>query len=283
MRTLLLPCVALSSLLLPFSATAQDDRAAATTAASDAISSSFDAPAFVEEGAGSSYRGNQSTLSVLFHGLGFDVHAGVNGAGGDIALPVARRFNVRVGGDYLRYSGQFTEQGADVDAAVRLGNGRAALDWFPFGNGFRVSPQLVFAIQTRLDATVVIPPGRSIELNGQEFVSSDFDPLHGAATVRTRKTAPGISVGWGNISPHGDRHWSFPTELGFYYIGQPSLTVNFSGTACDPTQPPAIGCEQVAQDPDFQQSLAAFIRRNQHNLSYASFFPIASVGVGYRF
>jgi hypothetical protein len=44
-----------------------------------------------------------------------------------------------------------------------------------------------------------------------------------------------------------------------------------------------VGCESVDQDPGFQQNLTAFKARNDHNLSYASFFPIFSVGVGYRF
>jgi hypothetical protein len=39
----------------------------------------------------------------------------------------------------------------------------------------------------------------------------------------------------------------------------------------------------VDQDPGFQQNLAAFIARNNHNLSYASFFPVFSVGFGYAF
>ena len=219
----------------------------------------------------------------LLHGLGIDIHVGANGAGGDIALPVGRRFNLRAGGDYAQYSRHFTEEGANIDAALRLGNGRVALDWFPFGNGFRVSPQMVFAVQTQVTATVLIPPGETVELDGHDFISSFTNPLHGCALVTTRKTAPGLSVGWGNISPHGERHWSFPAELGFYYIGQPNLNVSFSGSACEPTLPSSVGCEDVTQDADFQSSLTAFVKRNQHNLSYASFFPIASIGVGYRF
>jgi hypothetical protein len=39
----------------------------------------------------------------------------------------------------------------------------------------------------------------------------------------------------------------------------------------------------VQQDEGFQRDLAAFIRRNNNNLSYASFFPVASFGVGYSF
>ena len=74
----------------------------------------------------------------------------------------------------------------------------------------------------------------------------------------------------------------FPVEAGFFYVGQPKLTVNFSGTACDITNP-SYGCGKIQDDPDFQKDLAAFIARNNHNLSYAKFIPMVNVGIGYRF
>jgi hypothetical protein len=120
-------------------------------------------------------------------------------------------------------------------------------------------------------------------LNGQDYISSFTDPLHGGGSVDFRKASPGFTLGMGNVIPRTGNHLSIPIEAGFYYVGQPGLKVNFTGSACDPTQPPAIGCESVNQDPGFQQNLAAFIARNNHNLSYASFFPVFSVGFGYAF
>ncbi|MGI4758191.1 MAG: hypothetical protein ACRYGF_15255 [Janthinobacterium lividum] len=219
----------------------------------------------------------------FWHSLGFSVHAGVNGVGGDVAVPLAQRFNARVGYETFHYSASFTQEGADVNAKLQLGNGHIALDWFPFRNGFRISPQAMIGIRTRVDATVLVPSGSVINLDGKDYVSSSTDPLRGSAVVGTRHAAPGFSIGWGNIAPRGQRHFSFPVDLGFYYIGQPRLNVNFQGTACDPTVPGPAGCQNVTQDADFQKSLNAFIRRNQNNLSYASFFPVASFGVGYRF
>ncbi len=249
---------------------------------SSSLPSGVESPASDAEAA-DGFVPRHATGRILLHGLGFSVHAGANGLGGDIALPVAKRYNVRVGGEYFHYTTQFAQEGADVTAALRLGLGRAAVDWFPFNNGFRVSPQVVFGIQTRVNASVVVPSGRTISLDGQDYVSSDADPLRGTALIQTRKVAPGLTVGWGNIAPHGDRHWSFPVDLGFYYIGQPSLDVTFQGSACDPRYPQPLGCQEVTSDPGFQRDLNAFIQRNQNNLSYVSFFPVASFGVGYRF
>jgi hypothetical protein len=162
-------------------------------------------------------------------------------------------------------------------------SGHASLDWFPFGGHFRLSTLVVFANNNRVKATALIPPGNTITLNGQDYVSSTNDPLHGAGSIDFRKASPGFTLGFGNIVPRTSGHFSFPVEAGFYYVGQPDLKVSFTGSACDPTQAAAVGCESVNNDGGFQQSLSAFVARNQHNLSYASFFPVFSFGFGYSF
>jgi hypothetical protein len=216
-----------------------------------------------------------------FSGAGIAANAGVGGIGFDVATPLSRKFNVRAGSEFFTYSTTFIEQGAHVAANLRLQSAHASLDWFPFRNGFRVSPLLVFANNNRGQASAVVPPGDTISLNGQDYTSSAADPLRGAGSVDFRKFSPGLSVGFGNIVPRSGKRFTFPVEAGFYYAGQPGLKVTFTGSACDPTEPPDIGCQSVVQDPNFQQSLAEFIARNNHNLSYASFFPILSIGIGY--
>jgi hypothetical protein len=217
-----------------------------------------------------------------FSALGFATRVGLGGTGFDIATPVATRFNLRAGGDFFSYSTTFQEQGADVGVNLHLRSGHAALDWFPFGGHFRLSPQLVFGNNNRVLATAIIPSGSTVTLSGQDYISSYTDPLHGSGRIDFNKVSPGLSFGFGNLIPRDRSHFSFPVELGFYYVGQPSLQVSFTGSACDPNYAASIGCESVNQDVSFQQSMAAFKSRNDNNLSYASFFPIFSVGFAYR-
>jgi hypothetical protein len=221
--------------------------------------------------------------SRLFSAIGVSASVGIGGIGFDLATPVGRRFNLRAGSQFFSYSTTFQEQGATVNAHLRMQSSHASFDWFPFRNGLRVSPLVVFANNNRGQATAVIPPGETLTLNGENFVSSVADPLRGAGSVDFHKVSPGLSAGFGNIIPRSGKHFTFPVEAGFYYVGQPGLKVSFTGTACDPDVPADVGCESVTQDPGFQQSLAAFIKRNNHNLSYASYFPIFSFGVGYSF
>ena len=166
---------------------------------------------------------------------------------------------------------------------MRLGGGKASLDWFPFRNGFHLSPLIIFLSQTDVAATVIVPSGQTVSLGTGDYVSSNADPLHGSASVGVRKTAPGFTIGYGNIVPRTRKHLSFPVEAGFYYVGQPTLKVAFTGSACVPTLPQPLGCQSVNQDAEFQNDLAAFIRRNNNNLSYASVLPVISFGVAYSF
>ena len=218
-----------------------------------------------------------------FTGIGIASHTGLAGVGFDVATPLSRKFNLRAGSDFFSYASTFQQQGANVAINLRMRSGHASLDWFPFGGRFRLSPQVVFANNNRLQATALIPSGSTVTLNGHDYISSFTDPLHGSGLIEFRKVSPGFTLGFGNIIPRTKSHFSIPVEMGFYYAGQPGLKVSFSGSACDPTQPPSIGCQSVDQDPGFQQNLSAFIARNNNNLSYASFFPIFSVGFGYAF
>lgn len=230
-------------------------------------------------------KGGYIPTSELWKHPGLGLAVGINGIGLEIAEPITQHFNIRGGGGYFRFDESFTSDGAQVEAGMKLGGGHVSLDYFPWStHGFHISPQMYFGVQTSADVTVVVPPGQTISLSGGDYTSSAADPLHGSATVRVRNVAPGFTIGYGNLAPRRiSSHWSFPVELGFYYIGQPDLVINFSGTACDQSQPPAIGCQKVDKDVDFQKDLTRFTARQNHNLSYASFFPVLSFGVGYRF
>src|ERR1700730_1550551 len=187
-------------------------------------------------------------------------------------MPLAMRIHLRAGTDFFSYNTSFREEGANVGINLHLRSSHAALDCFPFSGHFRLSPQIVFGNNNRILATAIIPSGSTITINGQDYISSYTDPLRGSGRIDFRKVSPGISFGFGNLIPRDRSHLSIPVEMGFYYGGQPSLQVAFLGSACDPNLSPSVACQSVSQYPGFQQNLAAFKVRNDHNLSYASFF-----------
>ncbi len=248
------------------------------------LSSSLD-QAMVEEDADTGSGTGQAEQSTLLERgrYGIGVHVGTSGIGVELGVPLNRHLSARIGGDFIRYRGSFVDEGADIDAFLQFGYAKAQLDYYPSGgNGrFHISPLLVFANQTHLQANVVVSPSQTIDFGNDQYASSTTDPLHGSGRVDLRHTAPGLSVGWGNIT-RGKGHFTFPVDLGFFYVGQPKLQVQFSGTACDLTHP-ENGCGHIQDDPDFQNDLARFIARNNHNLTYARFLPVLNIGIGYRF
>ena len=212
---------------------------------------------------------------------GIDWHVGVNGAGFDFASALSSRLTLRTGLDFLAYSRQFTTSGVPVDAKVHLQSGHVDLDWYPRGGRFHVGPRLVYLNNNSFAAQSTIPAGTTLTLDGQDFSGSSTDPMQGSGKITFAPIAPGMTIGFGNLASKKSGHWKFPFEAGFYYVGQPRLQVNFTGQACSPDDPTA--CQDVSQDSEFQTSLAKFIARQNHNLSYARFFPILSLGVGYAF
>jgi hypothetical protein len=223
--------------------------------------------------------GEADRATLRAYGIGW--HVGVNGAGFDFASGLTSRLSLRTGVDLFRYSGKFSASGVPIDANVRLQSGHIDLDWYPRGGGFHVGPRMVFLNNNQFAAQSTIPSGETLTLDGQDFTGSASDPLHGSGKVSFTPVAPGLTVGYGNLASRKKGHWKVPVEAGFYYVGQPRLEVTFAGHACSPDDPTA--CQDVSQDQNFQSSLANFIARQNHNLSYARFFPILSIGVGYAF
>ncbi len=216
-----------------------------------------------------------------FRAYGEDRHVGVNGVGMDCASALTPKFSLRSGFDVFGYSREFSTSGVLVDANVQLQSAHIDLDWYPRGGGFHVGPRMVFLNYNDFSGESTIPWDQTLTLDGQDFTGSPSDPLQGSGKVSFAPGAPGLTIGYGNLVSRKRGHWKVPVEAGFYYVGQPRLEVTFAGHACSPDDPTA--CQDVSQDQDFQTSLSKFMARQNHNLSYARFFPILSIGVGYAF
>lgn len=227
-------------------------------------------------------RARHSMFDDRYH-FGILAKIGTAGAGLELGVPVVPHFALRVGGDYIRYTGTYQYDAANVAASLHFGYARASLDYFPWRHRrFHISPLLIAANQTRIQANVSFAQNTTFDFEGETFYSSPADPLHGTGRVDLRKISPGLTVGFGNIT-HGRGHWSFPVEMGAFYNGQPKLQLDFGGTVCVVGQPTQYACQRVQDQPDFQKSLAAFRARQEHNLSYAKWIPVFNFGVGYRF
>jgi hypothetical protein len=226
--------------------------------------------------------GNRLATSTRpFSTVGVAVSAGTLGVGGQAAMPLSQRTNLRVEGNFFSYNGAtYTNDGINYTGTLKLRSIEALLDWFPFGGSFRVSPGVQLYSGPSAAANLAVPSGQSFTLNHTSYVSSTSVPVTGNAALTTRAASPMFTFGWGNIAPrHG--HISVPLELGFVYQGAPKVSMALAGKACDFS---GLNCRDAATDAGIQSNLAAQQKIVSDDIGqYFRFYPVISIGFGYKF
>lgn len=218
-----------------------------------------------------------------FPGIGVGVKIGLFGVGVEGAVPVARHLNVRGGGNFFSYSDSLTQDGITYAASLRFRSGEASLDWFPWAKGFHISPGALLYNGNQVTGGANVPAGKTFTLNDTTYASSATDPVTGTGSLTfPNRVAPKLTVGWGNLVPRNERHFSFPFEVGFAYVGDPKFTLALAGTACY-TYEGTPYCDNVATDANIQANLTAEQRKISNDAADARFFPILSQGFAVRF
>jgi hypothetical protein len=223
-------------------------------------------------------------LGVGISSMGVQLHAATN---------LSSHFNLRGTGSFFSYSDNFTSNGLNANATLKLASAGASVDIYPFRAGFRLSPGVLLYNQNRLTANVTVPAGSSFTLDGATYYSANTNagtgatPVNGAGTLglNTNKTAFTVTTGWGNMIPRNG-HFSVPFEIGVAIIGAPTVNVNLGGWAC--TDQGQTQCSDLASTTnpiaaEVQSSLAAQQAKWVSDLKPLSFYPIISVGVAYSF
>lgn len=208
------------------------------------------------------------------YAVGF--RAGTLGTGIEIATPLAGRINLRSGFNFFAFTDPFSIDGVGYDARLRLQSSQTTLDWFM--GGFHISPGFLY-FQSGMTAPASVGPGRTFVLGTQTFLNSVDDPVTGSSSViYPRKFAPLLLFGYGNLLPRTGQHLSLPIEVGVAYTGAPLINVALNGTACV-----TDGCVNFSQNADAQKFLKQEIQILNEDLKHYPVFPIATVGLAYRF
>lgn len=229
-----------------------------------------------------------------FSTVGVSVKMGVAGAGFDVAVPLARKFNLRGGASFFSFDHTFVSDGTNYDANINLETAMLAIDWFPFGGAFRMSPIVQLYNGNSMMANLSVPAGQQFSLGDQNSYSSASDPVHGTANFLLgdqggSQVAPGFTIGFGNMIPRGKgQHWSVPFEIGFLYIQTPQILLNFQGVSCTnqadaATAIPGPSCTNIATDPTSQADMKQEQTDIDNNLNELRFYPVLSIGVSYKF
>jgi len=214
-----------------------------------------------------------------FSRVGMALTAGTSGIGAEIATPLSDHFNLRARGGYFSYYLDFTTSGYNVTGRVLARTVNTSLDYFPFHNGFRVSPGVTLDNGNAVHGNIVVPAGQSFDLGDGTYTSAAGDPVNGAVSLSLgRKVAPSLTVGWGNLIQRQRNRFTFPVEIGVEYIGAPLVNFNLQGSVCDQN-----GCYKIDTDPATLANVQAQKTKINNDIYPLRFFPIVSVGFGWSF
>jgi hypothetical protein len=203
------------------------------------------------------------------------------GIGIEGAVAVTQKTNVRGGFNFFNYSLTETQSGFTVDAKLHLKSADVLYDWFPFGNGFHLSPGVLIYNGNRVTANLTTPPGTTFTLNDTKYTSSASNPVTGTATadLYNYKVAPMFLFGFGNLIPRSGRHFAVNFETGVAVTGSPKLALNLAGTACTASG----GCVNAATDPNVQANVQSTQKKANNDVAFLKAFPVISMGFGYSF
>jgi hypothetical protein len=211
--------------------------------------------------------------------FGLAFRASTLGVGGDAAFRIARPVNLRVGFNTFDYSRNSRSDGVQYKGSLRLRSLETIVDWFPFAGSFHVGSGALFFNGNRVTAVGTPPVGQVLTAGAQAYVSDPQNPLTGSAKSATRRIAPMVILGFGNLVPH-NRHFAYSVDFGVVFQGAPKSTFTVGGGACDPS---GEFCARAAEDSSIQAEAQSAQSNLDHHVSFLKYYPVMSVEFGYRF
>ncbi|MCX6187480.1 MAG: hypothetical protein NTU43_10880 [Bacteroidetes bacterium] len=162
---------------------------------------------------------------------GVSVNLTTNGIGAEVSrsLTQNQKFVARLGGCYLAYDlnnyaynngSKAKPQYLIANANIVLGSIGAYVDWYPFGNAFKLTGGIAYMI-SNVKSTAQL---RDSTLQGVIQISPDEVGQIKAEIKPSSIVAPYIGIGIGRAIPKHRVGVSF--DIGTYYIGSPDLTFN---------------------------------------------------------
>ncbi len=213
-----------------------------------------------------------------FSHFAFGLTATTLGGGIQLATPLGNRLNLRVGGNFLQFQYPFTKDSVNYTPQIKLESGQGTIDWFPGNGEFHVSAGALY-FRNGFSGLANVQPGQVYKLGDTTYINSIDDPVSGNASLSyDRKIAPMVLLGWGNLIPRTGRHVTFPVEFGVAYMGAPQTKLQLSGTSCT-----TDGCFDNATDPSTLTNIKEEQNEINNDLRYTKFYPVLSLGFGYRF
>lgn len=214
--------------------------------------------------------------------IGVQAKIGTLGIGGEVAVEVAHRVNIRGGFSLFNFTHSFNNNGITYDGTLKLRSVNANLDLYLLGP-LHVSPGVLLYNDFSVAASASVAAGKTFTLGGTTYQSSAATPLNGSLGIAPRKAAPELLIGFGNLVPRSTRHFTANFDMGVALQGSPNATLTLAGLACVPPNSSGPSCVNAATDATVQSNVVAQQTKLNNDLKAFKYYPVISFGIGWRF
>jgi hypothetical protein len=205
--------------------------------------------------------------SEMFSKNALSVKAGTLGAGLELTTSILDNVNARVGVNGFKYSTSGSKSNIDYDIDLKLLTVSLLLDYSPFeASQFRLTGGAMYN-GNKLDMTGNPAVSGTFNFNGTTYTTTDVSSVD--ATVDFNKFAPYLGIGWGNAVKSAG--WNFVADLGVMFQGNPDSSISVNTTL--------TGTAKTA----LLNNVAAEQSKLDDDLDGFKYYPVASIGVSYRF
>lgn len=215
-------------------------------------------------------------------GIAVSLKAGTLGAGVELDYAINEKFNLRVQLNSFTYDDSFDEDGITYSGDLELKSVGLLADWRPFSGVFKLTGG-AYKNDNKISAAAVSNGEAEFEIGNYSYAGSASDPLTLAANLDLGNgTAGYLGFGWGNSYSSG---LSFSVDLGVLFSGSAQARIAASGTAYRVDNPDVqfdvAGSSAEAQM--FRDEIEAERLNLQGDLDDFEYYPVISIGLGYRF
>lgn len=166
--------------------------------------------------------------------------------------------NIRLQGNAFNYNKTIRDTNVTYDAKLKLATLGLLADIYPFAGKFRITGGAYY--NGNKLTMVGRPTANTFTFNGTTYTTAQVGSV--TSTVDFNKLAPYAGVGWGDAVSSGSPI-GFSLELGVLYMGKPKTSVTAPGVSA--------------------ANIAAEKRKLDNSLKNMQFYPVASVGVNFKF
>jgi len=194
--------------------------------------------------------------------IGINPRVGTLGYGIELSAGVNDKLSVGLAFNNASRKQQNTTEGVTYDNDLRLRSAELMASYHPMGGHFRLRAGLLLN-QNELRMTGQPDPSGTFDINGTTYTAAQVGTLTGKLSFK--KSAPYLGIGWGN-RPNGS--WGVTFDLGAVYQGKPLLALDATGAASNP----ALAADLEAERQQAEDDLSSF-----------KWYPVAQLGMYFRF